>query len=75
MPDFFDIDVLFQETDTKFSEAKEYLRTQNIETATKKFLDVLQMLDGILSPPFKDYHVCQQMIRLCFLFRGNKYYL
>jgi len=40
--------------------------------ALDKYIEILVLLDSILAPPFKDFHLCQQAIRRCMLSFGNK---
>lgn len=41
--------------------------------ALHKFLELLNLLDTTLAPPFKDYHLCQQEIRNFMVACGNIY--
>lgn len=43
-----------------------------VRQALDKYTEILGLLDSILAPPFKDFHLCQQAIRHCMLSFGNK---
>ncbi|KAL1138752.1 hypothetical protein AAG570_008814, partial [Ranatra chinensis] len=64
---------VLQDTETLFRLGKSLKEEGKIGQALKKFLELLSLLDETLAPPFRDYHMCQQEIRTCFLSLGNKY--
>lgn len=39
--------------------------------ASKKFIEVLQLYDATLVPPYKSYYDCVQSLRRCMLAMGN----
>lgn len=47
------------------------MEINQIQHAIPIFLRLLQLLEEILVPPFKDYYVCQEKLRTCFLMMGN----
>uniref|UniRef100_A0A1B6J8P5 Protein-lysine N-methyltransferase SMYD4 n=2 Tax=Homalodisca liturata TaxID=320908 RepID=A0A1B6J8P5_9HEMI len=64
---------VLQDTDTMFRLAKSLVEEGNHMKALLKFLELLNLLDDTLVPPFRDYHLCQQEIRTCMMFCGNTY--
>ncbi|XP_051162262.1 SET and MYND domain-containing protein 4-like isoform X2 [Leptopilina boulardi] len=60
-----------QDTDSLFRLASHNLEQSDYEQALRYYLKILKLLDSILSLPFKDYHLCQQGARICFLSFGN----
>ncbi|XP_058819604.1 SET and MYND domain-containing protein 4 [Topomyia yanbarensis] len=61
-----DTDMLFKSA-TKLHEAGEY------EQALAKYVEMLNIMDEVLVPPYRDYHLCQQGLRACTLEFGNRY--
>ncbi|XP_075232521.1 protein-lysine N-methyltransferase SMYD4-like [Lycorma delicatula] len=61
-----------QDTDSMFRVAHSFMIEGDINKALIKFIELLQMLDETLAPPFKDFHLCQQAARICMLTFGNK---
>lgn len=55
-----------------FRVAHSFMIEGDINKALIKFIELLQMLDETLAPPFKDFHLCQQAARTCMLTFGNK---
>jgi len=45
------------------------------ELALKAYLEILKLLDETLALPIRDYHICQQGVRLCALALGNTAYI
>lgn len=45
----------------------------NYQAAVDAYLEILSMLDSVMAPPFRDYHLCQQAIRTSMLCCGNKF--
>ncbi|XP_077276488.1 protein-lysine N-methyltransferase SMYD4 [Temnothorax americanus] len=64
-----------QDTDALFRAASTSLEEGRNEQALKAYLEILKLLDETLSLPIKDYHVCQQGVRLCSLALGNAAYI
>lgn len=64
-----------QETDAIFKIASRYLEQGNHREALKNYLKILKLLDETLALPIKDYHLCQQGVRLCMLPLGNTFYI
>lgn len=60
-----------QDTDAIFRVASRHLENGEHEKALKGYFDILKLLDENLSPPLRDYHLCQQGVRLCLLAIGN----
>ena len=55
-----------------FIQAKNIVKS-NPEKALEEFLRILNLLDTTLVLPSKDYHVCQEEIRTCYLLMGNRF--
>lgn len=55
-----------------FIEAKNSEKS-NPEKALKEFLRILKSLDTTLVLPSKDYYICQEEIRTCYLMMGNRF--
>ncbi|XP_072746253.1 SET and MYND domain-containing protein 4 isoform X2 [Anoplolepis gracilipes] len=60
-----------QDTDALFKVASTNLEEGKNELALKAYLEILKLLDETLALPFRDYHLCQQGVRLCVLALGN----
>ncbi|KAL0119550.1 hypothetical protein PUN28_007773 [Cardiocondyla obscurior] len=66
---------ILQDTDALFRTASTNLEQGQNEQALKAYLEILKLLDETLALPIKDYHVCQQGVRLCSLALGNVAYV
>jgi hypothetical protein len=55
-----------------FQTATQLMEEGKMRQALDKYIEILVLLDSILAPPFKDFHLCQQAIRRCMLSFGNK---
>lgn len=62
-----------QDTDKIFKTATRIHESGNYQEALLKYVEMVNILDQSLVPPFRDYHLCQQGIRRCLLEYGNKY--
>lgn len=62
---------ILQDTDSMFRVARTFMTEGDIHKALQKFVELLQMLEETLAPPFKDFHLCQQAARTCMLALGN----
>ncbi|XP_015522321.1 SET and MYND domain-containing protein 4 [Neodiprion lecontei] len=60
-----------QDTDSIFKTASRQLESGEHEKALKGYFEILKLLDENLAPPLRDYHLCQQGVRLCLLAIGN----
>ncbi|XP_017886108.1 SET and MYND domain-containing protein 4-like [Ceratina calcarata] len=60
-----------QDTDAIFKVASRNLEEGNHEEAFKSYLNILKILDENLALPIRDYHLCQNSVRLCCLHFGN----
>ncbi|XP_035734855.1 SET and MYND domain-containing protein 4-like [Vespa mandarinia] len=60
-----------QDTDMLFKMASRHLECGEYEQALRTYLKILILLDETLSLPIRDYHLCQQGVRLCMLALGN----
>ncbi|KAG7209348.1 hypothetical protein KM043_015449 [Ampulex compressa] len=60
-----------QDTDALFKVATQNLQEGQHENALKSYLEILKLLDETLALPIRDYHLCQQGVRLCMLTLGN----
>ncbi|EZA53989.1 SET and MYND domain-containing protein [Ooceraea biroi] len=61
-----------QDTDALFRIASTNLEQDRNEQALKAYLEILKLLDETLALPIRDYHLCQQGVRLCALALGNR---
>ncbi|XP_012543048.1 SET and MYND domain-containing protein 4 [Monomorium pharaonis] len=64
-----------QDTDVLFRVASTNLEEGRNKHALKAYLEILKLLDETLALPIRDYHVCQQGVRLCALALGNIAYI
>lgn len=55
-----------------FQTATQLMDEGKVKQALDKYIKILDLLDNILAPPFRDFHLCQQAIRRCMLWFGNK---
>lgn len=62
---------VLQDTDALFKVASRHLEDGEHEQALKTYLNILTLLDEHLALPIRDYHLCQQGVRLCMLTLGN----
>ena len=62
-----------QDTDAKFKMAQTLMKLEKVNDVLEIALPILNLLEEILVPPFKDYYLCAQIIRTCFLTKGNVY--
>ncbi|XP_015599275.1 SET and MYND domain-containing protein 4 [Cephus cinctus] len=60
-----------QDTDALFKIASRNLEEGKHDQALKAYLEILKLLDENLALPIRDYHLCQQGVRLCLLTMGN----
>lgn len=66
---------VLQDTDALFKVASTHLEESRNEQALKAYLEILKLLDETLALPIRDYHICQQGVRLCILALGNKAFI
>lgn len=64
-----------QDTDVIFKTASRKLEEGKHQEALKFYLEILKLLDENLALPIRDYHLCQQGVRLCMLPFGNVSYI
>ena len=64
-----------QDTDAIFKTASRKLEEGKHQEALKFYLEILKLLDENLALPIRDYHFCQQGVRLCMLPFGNVSYI
>lgn len=64
-----------QDTDALFKVASMNLEAGKHQDALKAYLEILKLLDETLALPIRDYHHCQQGVRLCMLTLGNYSYV
>ncbi|KAK2584344.1 hypothetical protein KPH14_006734 [Odynerus spinipes] len=60
-----------QDTDSLFKVASRHLESGQHNQALATYVKILKLLDETLSLPIRDYHLCQQGVRLCMLALGN----
>lgn len=71
MVDIFVCDSL-QDTEIIQKVASRLYKDGSIDKALKKFIDMMNIIDGVMAPPFQDYCNCQQSIKDCLLEYGNR---
>nr|XP_012223994.1 PREDICTED: SET and MYND domain-containing protein 4 [Linepithema humile] len=64
-----------QDTDALFKVACTNLEEGRNQQALKAYLEILKLLDETLALPTRDYHICQQGVKLCILALGNAAYV
>ncbi|XP_058124167.1 SET and MYND domain-containing protein 4-like [Anopheles ziemanni] len=57
----------------RFNEASHLYSVGLFEHALSKYAAIMAIMDQILMPPYRDYHLCQQGIRRCCLDLGSCY--
>ncbi len=60
-----------QDTDSLYKTGTKYSEAGKHQEALKSYLTTLNILDETLALPMRDYHLCQQGVRLCMLALGN----
>ncbi|KAJ1520536.1 hypothetical protein ONE63_003655 [Megalurothrips usitatus] len=60
-----------QDTDSLMKIAQSFLSEGNLADALDRFLKILSLLEETLVPPFKDYTLCQDNIRMCLVALGE----
>lgn len=51
--------------------AQSFLSEGNLSDALDRFLKILSLLEETLVPPFRDYTLCQDKIRICMVALGE----
>ncbi|XP_053987959.1 SET and MYND domain-containing protein 4 [Hylaeus volcanicus] len=64
-----------QDTDALYKTAARNLEKGKNAEALISYLEILKLLDETLALPIRDYHHCQQGVRLCMLTLGNCAYI
>ena len=64
-----------QDTDILFKTATRLHETNDYKGALAKYMEMVNLLDLSLAPPFRDFHLAQQGVRRCILETGNKVHL
>ncbi|CAH1402398.1 unnamed protein product [Nezara viridula] len=62
---------VLQDSEDLYRLGQNYLKNGESEKALAKYTELLILLDETLAPPFRDYHLCQQGLRTCYLTNGN----
>lgn len=76
---FFNINFLLlfytskKDTDILGKTAKRLIDEGNYAKAIHKYIEMINIMDAVLAPPFRDYCNCQQSIKDCLLQYGNKW--
>lgn len=60
-----------QDTDMAYRLGSAAMAEGKYGEAFKKFVEVLQLYDGTLAPPYRSYYDCVQELRRCMLALGN----
>uniref|UniRef100_A0A182T5V4 SET domain-containing protein n=1 Tax=Anopheles maculatus TaxID=74869 RepID=A0A182T5V4_9DIPT len=58
---------------SRFNEASHLYQVGMFEHALSKYAAIMLLLDEVLVPPYRDYHMCQQGMRRCCLDLGSCY--
>lgn len=61
-----------QDTELIVKTAKRLLKAGSTEKALAKYIDMMNIIDDVMAPPFQDYCNCQQSIKDCLLEYGNR---
>ena len=61
-----------QASEGEYTRAMDFMAKGRESAAVGILLQNIALLDSILLPPFRDYHLCQEAVRKCFLSLGNK---
>ncbi|XP_058447147.1 SET and MYND domain-containing protein 4 [Malaya genurostris] len=62
-----------QDTDMLFKSATKLHSAGEYEVALAKYVEMMNIMNEVLVPPYRDYHLCQQGMRSCMLEFGNRY--
>jgi hypothetical protein len=60
------------ESETKYKQGVEFISKGQLDIGLGVLLENLFMLESLLIPPFREYHMCQEYIRRCYLAVGNR---
>lgn len=63
---------IFQDTEIIQRTAKRLYNDGSYDEALKKYVDMMNIIDDVMAPPFQDYCNCQQSIKDCLLEYGNR---
>lgn len=61
-----------QDTEILEKTAKRLFNEGKIEASLKKYIEMINIFDAVVAPPFQDYCKCQQAIKECLLEFGNR---
>lgn len=61
-----------QDTEILEKTARRLYKEGKIDEALKKYLEMMNIFDESIAPPFQDYCKCQQAIKECLLEYGNR---
>lgn len=61
-----------QDTEILEKTAKRLYNEGQIDDALKKYIEMINIFDEVMAPPFQDYCKCQQAIRECLIEYGNR---
>lgn len=64
--------LLMQDTDIVNRAAKRLAGAGEYTKAIPKYVEMINIMDSVMAPPFRDYCNCQQSIKDCLLQYGNK---
>lgn len=62
-----------QDTEILERTAKRLFKEGQYDKALQKYLEIMNILEDVLAPPFQDYCKCQQAIKDCLLEFGNRF--
>ncbi|XP_055316538.1 SET and MYND domain-containing protein 4 [Sitodiplosis mosellana] len=63
---------LVQDTEILEKTAQRLFNEGNTDEALKKYIEMMNIFDEVIAPPFQDYCKCQQAIKECLLEYGNR---
>lgn len=63
--------ILFQDTEMLYRLGKAAMEDGKYGEAVNKFIEVLNLYDATLVPPYRSYYDCIQDLRRCMLALGN----
>lgn len=61
-----------QDTEIIDKTANRLFKEGKTDEALKKYIEMMNIFDEVIAPPFQDYCKCQQAIKECLLEYGNR---
>lgn len=63
---------MLQDTEILEKTAKRLYKEGKYDESLNKYIEMMNIFEGVIAPPFQDYCRCQQAIRECLLEYGNR---